>query len=52
MELPFNFLVIIIIAMMMMLLAYFFYMKIKESGIDILNQILDIPNYLKKIFGG
>jgi len=53
MELPFNVIVVIIIVMIMLLLVVFsFYTKIKESGSNTLNQVLNIPDYLKKMFGG
>jgi len=52
MELPLNAIAIIVIVVLMILVAIFFYMKIKESGTSSIQQILDIPNFLKKIFGG
>ncbi|MEM5855248.1 MAG: hypothetical protein QW472_02925 [Candidatus Aenigmatarchaeota archaeon] len=52
MELSFNAIVIIVIVVLMLLIAIYFYLKIKESGVSTLEQILNIPDFLKKIFGG
>ncbi len=51
MELPINVLVLIAIALLILLIAYFFYVKIKESGTSTLSNILNIPDFLKKMFG-
>jgi len=52
MEVTFNLLLYIIIAVILIVVVVFFYLYIKGEGIDVLAQILDIPNYLKKLFGG
>ncbi|MFH8119758.1 MAG: hypothetical protein QXS37_03060 [Candidatus Aenigmatarchaeota archaeon] len=52
MELTFNTLVIIVIVVIMLLLSMYFYLKIKQSGVRTLEDILNIPEFLKKIFGG
>ncbi|MEM5829268.1 MAG: hypothetical protein QW040_00530 [Candidatus Aenigmatarchaeota archaeon] len=52
MELPFNTIVIIVIVVLMLLVVIYFYLKIKESGVNTLEQILNIPEFLKRIFGG
>ncbi|MEM5866726.1 MAG: hypothetical protein QXG39_02290 [Candidatus Aenigmatarchaeota archaeon] len=44
--------VIIIVAISALLLMLYFYWKIKESGTSTFEQILNIPEFLKKIFGG
>jgi len=51
MELPINTVVIILIALLVLVVAYFFYVKIKESGSSTLESILNIPEFLNKIFG-
>jgi len=52
MEVVFNLLLYIIIAVILIVVVVFFYLYIKGEGIDVLTAILDIPNYLKKLFGG
>lgn len=52
MELTFTTVVIIIITLFVILFSLYFYLKIKESGTSTLDQILNIPEFLKKIFGG
>ncbi|MEM5879217.1 MAG: hypothetical protein QXU74_01865 [Candidatus Aenigmatarchaeota archaeon] len=52
MELTLSTVVIIIVAMCMILLTLYFYSKIKESGTSTLTQILNVPEFLKKMFGG
>ena len=51
MELPINTIVIILIALLVLTVAYFFYIKIKESGKSALESILNIPEFLNKLFG-
>jgi len=51
MELPINIIVIIVIALLVLLVAYFFFVKIKESGKSSLESILNIPEFLNKMFG-
>jgi Tfp pilus assembly protein PilO len=51
MDLPINMVVIIVIALLVLIIAYFFYVKIKESGKTSLEAILNIPDFLKKMFG-
>lgn len=43
--------IIIAIALLLLVVAYFFYVKIKESGQSALTTVLNIPEYLKKMFG-
>jgi len=51
MELPINLVVIIAIALLVLVIAYFFYFKIKESGTSALSNVLNIPDFLEKMFG-
>ena len=51
MELPINMVVIIVIALLVLVVAYFFYVKIRTSGASALESILNIPEFLKKMFG-
>ena len=51
MELPINMVIIIVIALLVLVVAYFFYVKIKSSGSSALESILNIPEFLKKMFG-
>jgi Tfp pilus assembly protein PilO len=51
MELQINIVVIIVIALLVLVVAYFFYVKIRTSGASALESILNIPEFLKKMFG-
>lgn len=52
MEVSFTLLLYIILVLACIVIAYSFYQYVKGKGGNLLDEILDIPNYIKKMFGG